>query len=139
MRFIDTNVFVYSFLKTKRELKPSEIKIKKQARKILQKIDEGEKAVTSTVHLSECVNIIEAHHTLQEARAIINSILQHSNIEICSVDRNDYLTAVFLSQDSNKNINDCLAVALMNKLKLREIYSFDSDFDSFTEIIREVE
>ncbi|MBI4918943.1 type II toxin-antitoxin system VapC family toxin [archaeon] len=34
----------------------------------------------------------------------------------------------------NKKINDCLALALMKRLGITQIYSFDRDFDGITGI-----
>ncbi len=139
MNFIDTNVFVYSFLKTKRKLKSSELELKQKARDILKKIDNGETALTSTVHISECINILEVHYDVSAVLEIMNSLLQNQNIKICHVEKNDYVTATFLSKELNKRINDSLAVYLMKKFQLPKIYSFDKDFDGIPTIKRVTE
>ncbi|MBI2564794.1 type II toxin-antitoxin system VapC family toxin [Candidatus Woesearchaeota archaeon] len=139
MNFIDANVFIHSFLKPKRKLSNSEIVLKQKARNILKKIDQGEKVLTSTVHVSECINILEAYYTIKETSDIINSLLQNPNIKICSVEKNNYITAVFLSKELNKRINDCLAIALMKKFGISQIYSFDKDFDKIPTIKRVID
>ncbi|MBI2135920.1 type II toxin-antitoxin system VapC family toxin [Candidatus Woesearchaeota archaeon] len=136
MRFIDTNVFVHAFLKPRKSIQPHEAKIKQQAKKILQKIDDGEVVVTSTVSLSEIINIIEANYAPQEAWDVISSILLNPNIKFCSVEKNHYVTALIVAKELNRKINDSLSVTLMKKLGVSEIYSFDTDFDNIKTITR---
>ena len=52
MRFVDSNVFVHAILKPSRRLENHEAKIKKRAKSILKRIEEGEEAATTVVHVS---------------------------------------------------------------------------------------
>ena len=65
--YVDANVFVYAFLKTKRNLQPHEVNIKEAAKKIVSRINEGEKVATSVVHFSEVCNILDDYLPFEEA------------------------------------------------------------------------
>ena len=49
IRFVDASVFVHAYLKPRRELRPHEILIKKRARTIVSRINQGEPVLVSTV------------------------------------------------------------------------------------------
>jgi uncharacterized protein len=65
--YIDANVFVYAFLKTKRQLQPKELEIKQAAKNIVARISKGEKVITSVVHFSEVCNVLDNHLPSEEA------------------------------------------------------------------------
>ena len=137
--FVDANVFIYAFLKTKRQLQPSEQKMKEAAKKIVARINNGEKVVTSVVHFSEVCNILEDHFPFQEAVLLEKGLLYKENIVICEVTQDDYMQAVSLSETNQTGANDALAYILMQKENIQTIYSFDRDFDAFTDIQRATE
>ncbi len=136
MRFIDANVFIHAFLNLKRELKPSEVQVKQAARAMLNRIENGEKVVTSVVHLSEVANVLENYLSLPDQKTLFSSILMRKNIEVLEVKPADYLLAIEFTEKNNLGINDSLAVVLMQQKQVSEIYSFDKDFDSLDEITR---
>jgi predicted nucleic acid-binding protein len=137
--YVDANVFVYAFLKTKRALQPHEVKIKEAAKKIVSRINEGEKVVTSVVHFSEVCNILEDYLPIGEAILIEKGLLFRENILICEVSKDDYLKAISVTEDQKVGVNDALAYVLMKKEAIQTIYSFDKDFDTFTDIHRIIE
>jgi predicted nucleic acid-binding protein len=139
LAYVDANVFVYAFLKTKRQLQPHEIKIKEAAKKIVSRINEGEKVVTSVVHFSEVCNILEDHLPIKEAILIEKGLLFRENILVCEVSKDDYLNAISISEDRHVGVNDAIAYVLMKKETIQTIYSFDKDFDAFTDISRIIE
>ncbi len=61
MRFIDSSVFLYAFPKPKRKLPKDILELKEKAKNILIRIDEGEDATTTVMHVSEIANILESH------------------------------------------------------------------------------
>ena len=132
--FVDANVFIYAFLKTKRQLQPSEQKIKEAAKKIVARISNGEKVVTSVVHFSEVCNILEDYLSFEDAVLLEKGLLYRENIIICEVTQQDYLEAVTLSETNHVGANDALAYILMQKENIQTIYSFDKDFKIFTDI-----
>ncbi|HSV50458.1 MAG TPA: type II toxin-antitoxin system VapC family toxin [Candidatus Acidoferrales bacterium] len=137
--FVDANVFIFAFLKTKRQLQPSEQKLKEAAKKIVARISNGEKVVTSVVHFSEVCNIIEEHLPFDQAVLLEKGLLYRENMLILEVTQEDYMQAVSISETSHAGANDALAYVLMQKENIKTIYSFDKDFDAFTDIQRETE
>jgi hypothetical protein len=64
-------VFCPCFHKAKKELKPHEVKIKQAAqKKIVKRINEGEKIAISVVNMTEISNLLEAYMSLDEALSI---------------------------------------------------------------------
>ena len=136
--YVDANVFVYAFLKTRRQLQPNELEIKQAAKNIVARISKGEKVLTSIVHFSEVSNVLEDHLPSEEAILLEKGLLYRENISICEVAQEDYIKAVSIAGDNNVGINDALAYVLMKEQAIRVIYSFDKDFDAFTDIQREI-
>ncbi len=134
--YMDANVFVYAFLKTKRTLQPHEVKIKETAKRIVSRINEGEKVVTSVVHFSEVCNILEDYLPIKEALLIEKGLLFRENILVCEVSKDDYLKAISVTEDQQVGVNDALAYVLMKKEAIQTVYSFDKDLDAFTDIRR---
>jgi len=136
MKFVDANVFIYAMLEPKHKLSEQEIKLKKNAKIILKKIEEGEKAMISVVHVSEIVNVLSSLHSISLANEFLDYILSTPRLQIIEVEKKIYLLANELSKIIKIGINDCLAYALMRNNKITEIYSFDKDFDKVYDIKR---
>ena len=83
--YVDANVFVYAFLKIKRQLQPKELEIKQAAKNIVARINKGEKVVTSVVHFSEVCNVLEDYLSLEEAILLEKGLLYRENVSICEV------------------------------------------------------
>ena len=94
MRFIDTNIFLYAFIKPKRNLSHNEKLIKNKSKKILESIDINERVMTTVVHISEVLNILELHSNFDYALESANIILFHDNILIESVNKDDYIICI---------------------------------------------
>jgi predicted nucleic acid-binding protein len=137
--YVDTNVFVYAFLKPKRKLQPHEVNLKEAAKRIVSRINEGEKVATSVVHFSEVCNILEDYLPFGEVLLIEKGLLLRENILVCEVSEEDYLKAISVAEDQQIGVNDALAYVLMKKEAIQTIYSFDKDFDTFTDISRIIE
>ena len=134
--YVDANVFVYAFLKTKRQLQPNELEIKQAAKNIVARISKGEKVITSVVHFSEVSNVLEDHLPLQEAILLEKGLLYRENVSICEVAQEDYIKAVSIAEEHDVGVNDALAYVLMKEKAIHTIYSFDKDLDAFTDIQR---
>ena len=138
MRFIDTNIFLYALIRPKRDLSRNEQIIKNKSKKILESIDINEKVMTTVVHISEVINILESNSTYEYALESANSILLHDNILILSVSKNDYAICIGIAKKYNIGINDALAVFFMQNHQIKEIYSFDKHFDKIDGIKKTV-
>ena len=135
-RFVDASVFVHAYLKPRRRLKPHERQIKAHARAIVTRVEKGESVVTSVVHLAEIANVLEDWVPLEDARAIQTGLCTRENIDILPVSRGDLFEALGLGAELAVGTADALAVVLMRNQGVREIYSFDQDFDRFGDIRR---
>lgn len=136
MRFVDSNVFLHAYLRPKRELKPKEKAVKRKAVDVVERLKKGEEAATSTCHLSEVLNILEAGLGLRESLGFLAWVLTGESFKVLEVGRDDYEASLSVAQDQGVSANDALAYMLMTRQGLKEIYSFDKHFDQFNEIRR---
>jgi len=134
--YVDANVFVYAFLKTKRQLQQNELEMKQAAKNIVARISKGEKVITSVVHFSEVCNVLEDHFPSEEAILLEKGLLYRENISICEVAQEDYIKAVSIAEEHDVGVNDALAYVIMKEHAIRTIYSFDKDLDAFNDILR---
>jgi len=135
VRFIDTNVFLYAILKPRRRLTEKELEIKEKARKIVSRVNNGERVLTTVVHISEIANILEDIIGVQNAAIFLRDIFAKKNILIVSVDPKDYLESIFLALEKDVSVNDALAYVIMKKAGIKEIYTFDKHFEKLNVVI----
>ena len=135
MRFIDTNVFLYAILKPRRRLTEKELEIKEKARKIVSRVNNGERVLTTVVHISEIANILEDIIGVLNAAIFLRDIFAKKNILIVSVDPKDYLESIFLALEKDVSVNDALAYVIMKKAGIKEIYTFDKHFEKLNVVI----
>ncbi|WP_297534576.1 type II toxin-antitoxin system VapC family toxin [Thermococcus sp.] len=129
MRFIDANVFIYAFLRPKREPPENVKEIKERAKAILTRVSDGERVVTTVVHLSEVANVLESRGGKKKAVEVVLAVLTSENIEVLPVSPGDYLKASLIAEEKNLGVNDALAYVKMKELDIEEIYTFDRDFE----------
>jgi predicted nucleic acid-binding protein len=126
IKFIDSNVFVYAYVKPKREISEKISRMKEKAKEILMKINYGEeRVVTSVVHISEIANVIESLANLSKSIEIIENILNNKNIIVKDVTTQDYIEAVRVANREKVSVNDALAYVIMRNNNISEIYTFD--------------
>lgn len=131
MKFLDANILVYAYFKPSRKLKPEEKELKKKSRRIVKRIDKDEEVATSTVHLSEIANILATCFSSKDFADLLIDFQTKGNVEILNVSAADYLVATQRSKETDINLNDCLAAVLMKNNHIKEIYTFDKDFEIF--------
>lgn len=136
MRFIDSSVFVHAILKPSRRLERHEAEIKESAKSILKRIEEGEEAATTVVHVSEVANILEARTTREESWRILSALASMRGLNLIGVTGDTYRAAVQASSVLGVGVNDALAYIAMARSGVSEAYSFDKHFDSLPEITR---
>ena len=129
MRFIDSSVFLYAFLKPKRPLPENILRLKESAKRILTRIEEGEEVATTVVHVSEVANILESYISKAKSIDYIEAILTKQTIHVYDVTPATYTEAVLRAREYLIGVNDALALVYMEMLGINEIYSFDKDFD----------
>jgi uncharacterized protein len=137
MRFLDANVFIYAYYKPKKQLTQKEMQMKEQAKKIITSVSQGkENVIITVVHVSEMVNILKHGMRPDQVTAIIRGLFMLDNVRILDVTRDAYFAATELGDDLKLEANDALAIDVMRLNNIREIYSFDEDFDQIEGIVR---
>jgi len=136
LRFVDSSVFLHAFLTPRRTLTEKERSVKDEAKAIVKRIEDGEKVGTTTVHLSEVVNIIETGLGLQKSLGFLAWAITSENIKVYPVAVEDYESAMPLAKENDISANDALAYLSMKIDKLEETYSFDKHFDKLKDITR---
>jgi len=137
MKFLDANIFVYAYYKPKRQLTQKERLMKEQAQRIISGISQGKEGVlTTVVHLSEAVNILKHGLPLERLTTVVLGLFMLDNVKIEGISREAYFAATELGEDVKLDPNDALAVDVMRLNDIREIYSFDEDFDKVEGISR---
>jgi uncharacterized protein len=128
MRFIDANVFIYAVLKPKTTLPDAVLKKKTAAKEIFLRMNAGEPVTTTTVHLSEVANVLEDAAGMAFAVDLLSAILMKSTITVEPVTADDYRESIRLAQKRAISINDALALIVMERQGIDEIYTFDRHF-----------
>jgi predicted nucleic acid-binding protein len=137
MRFLDANVFIYAYYKPKKQLTSKEKQMKEHAKKIVSNVSqEKEEVLLTVVHVSEIVNILKHGMPLDQLTAIIRGLFMLDNVKIMDVTREAYFAATEIGGDLKLEVNDALAIDIMRQNGIREIYSFDEDFDQIEDITR---
>jgi len=136
LRFIDSNVFLHALLRPRRELTEEELRVKESAKEIITGIEGGEEVATSTVHLSEVINIVESGLGLQRSLGILAWAITTPNMEVYPTSLGDYEGALAVAREENVSVNDALAYQLMRAHGLNEVYSFDKHFNRLRGITR---
>ena len=128
MRFIDANVFIYAVLKPKAALPDAVLKKKAAAKEIFLRMNAGEPVMTTTVHLSEVANVLEDAAGMAFAIDLLSAILMKSTITVEPVTADDYRESIRLARKCAISINDALALIVMERQGIDEIYTFDRHF-----------
>ena len=131
MRFLDSNIVLYAYLKPKKgvELPDDILERKAISKKIVERIEKGlEDVIISTVHLAEILNIISAKLGVEKSILFLAKILTLKNVKIMEVSKDTYKRALEVSMKKNIEPNDAVAIVIMRDFKCDEMYTFDSDF-----------
>ena len=129
MRFLDANIFVYAYYKPKKQLSEKETQMKKQAKKIIADVSQGKEQVLMTViHISEAANILKHGLPQEQLTVVLRGLFMLNNLKIVDISRDQYFAAVELGEDLKLEVNDALAVDVMQQNGLTEIYTFDEHF-----------
>lgn len=137
MKFLDANIFIYAFYKPRRQLSPSEKRMKDSSKSIVNSVGKGkEPVVTTVVHLSEMVNILKHRLTFNQLGEMVMGLLMLDNVKVSEVGKNDYFAAAELGRELGTDPNDALAVQVMRLRGITDIYSCDMVFDKIEGITR---
>lgn len=117
MRFVDTNVFVYAVTAHPR--------FGEDAKRILERIEAGELAVTSTLVLCEVAWVLEAMGRQGEIKSTLEKIFSYRSLEVVEVCGDDLLLGANNMAVHKLDFNDGVNVALMMRRGISEVYSND--------------
>jgi predicted nucleic acid-binding protein len=115
--FVDTNVFVYVLT--------GHPEFGKAAKNILERIEKGETAVTSTLVLCEIAWVLEAMSKQGSIKSTLEKILSYTNLEVVDFNTDDLLIGANYMVSESLDFNDGVNVAIMKRLGISEIYSND--------------
>ena len=111
--------------------------MKEEAKAILTRINDGEEqAVTTVIHLSEASNMLKRGMSPDDLATLILGLIMAEDIAVESVSGDLYFAAAELGRELEMDPNDALAVEVMRRNQISEIYSFNADFDNIYGITR---
>ena len=138
MRYLDANIFVYAYFKQKKEkIVSDKIKwCKQEAKRIIDEINKEENTYCiSLIQLSEVVNLLKGIMSWKNLHDFLIGLISNKSIEIAEMSKLMYITAINKIQDFNIDSNDISAYLLMKEKNIKEIYTFDRDYEAFPDII----
>jgi predicted nucleic acid-binding protein len=118
MQLIDTNVFIYALTAHPR--------FGENAKRILERIEGGEVAMTSTLVLCEVAWVLEAMGRQGDIKSTLEKILSYRTLEVVEFSGDDLLMGANNMVIHNVDFNDGVNVAMMMRMGVSEAYSNDS-------------
>ena len=132
MIFLDANFFINFYVETNDN--------HKRAKEIMKLIKNKEKIISKLV-IMEVITVLNIR--LKQDSELISKVYKELNQDYKILIDNDFYDKGFniLVKELNENndrvpLFDCVYMALMRKLGIKEIVSFDEHFDNKEEIIR---
>jgi len=116
-RFVDANVFLYAF--TKHKL------FWKTASDILERIENGEHAITSTLVQCEASWVLEAMGRQGDIKPALEKMLSYKTLKIVGFTSDDLLVGAYNMTTEKLDFNDGVNLAIMMRLGINEVYSND--------------
>ena len=129
MRFVDSSVFIYVLVKSPKD--DYEI-----AKRILQRIEEGEEAITSTAVIQEIVDWLEYNNRRREVETLLTAINSYITMKKAEISWSDMIAAIDEMNKYDLDFVDALTLQTMKRNNIKEIYTNDRDFDRVTWIRR---
>jgi predicted nucleic acid-binding protein len=116
-RFVDTDIFIYAMT--------DHPKFGKTAKHILERIEKGEEAVTSTLVLCEVAWVLEAMGKQGDIKPTLEKILSYKSLKVIGFDQDDLLVGANNMLTYGIDFNDGANMAVMTKIRVYEAYSND--------------
>lgn len=117
-RFVDTNIFIYSAT--------NHPQFGETAKRILERVEQGEKAVTSTLVLCEVAWVLEAMGKQGDIKPTLEKILSYKSLEVVGFDQDELLVGANNMRLYGIDFNDGINVAIMIRIGIYEAYSNDN-------------
>ncbi len=130
MILLDANIILRFILANDPELSP-------KAEIIIKKIEQGKVKIQITLlAFSEVVFTLERAYKMPKAE-ITQKLLYLLQVNNLKFEKQNMLPEIFkYYHEKNISFIDAYHIVLMNKKKIKNIYSFDRDFDKFPEVKR---
>ncbi len=122
MRFVDSNVFLYTLI-------GSPVRDYEISRGILRRIEEGEEALTSLAVLQEVIDWLEYNGRKKEVAIFLSATNSYVSMKKVGNSWKDFPKASVEAENLAIDFVDALTLRLMKREKIQEIYSNDKDFD----------
>ena len=116
-RFVDTNVFIYAL--TAHPL------FGKTAKNILERIENGEPTITSTLVMCEVAWVLEAMGKQGDIKPSLEKMMSYKALKVVGFSGDDLLVGANNMIAENLDFNDGVNLALMMRLGVTEVYSND--------------
>ena len=116
-RFVDTNIFIYALT--------AHPKFGKTAKNILERIENGEEAVTSTLVLCEVAWVLEAMGRQGSIKPTLEKIMSYPTLKVVDISQDDLLLGATNMDTEKIDFNDGVNLALMMRTGISEVYSND--------------
>jgi len=110
--------------------------MKESAKQIIRSLETGEEMASTTVHISEVLNILEDNLGVKQSMAFLSWAIAAKNLTVFPASIVDYESALNITRETLIGLNDSLAIHIMRREGISEIYSMDRHFDRFEDIIR---
>ncbi len=131
MRFLDSNVFIYHLLK--------DLRYGRRAREILEYVERGQETAVPIIAITQVCAYLK-WRKLPDAIPIFIALLQ----SLPTLNKEETMFSDYISTFSLRERlhlpwsmwDDLVIASQMQRLGIREIYSFDSDFDKIPMIKR---
>jgi predicted nucleic acid-binding protein len=117
MRFVDTNVFIY-VITAHPAFGPT-------ARRILERIEAGEEALTSTLVLCEVAWVLEAMGRQGDINPTMEKILSYESLRVADFGAEDLVMGSVNLTNYRIDFNDEVNLAVMERNGVKEVYSND--------------
>jgi predicted nucleic acid-binding protein len=114
---VDTNIFIYSI--TGNPL------FQKTADNILERIENAEPAITSTLVQCEVAWVLEAMGRQGDIKPSFEKMLSYKNLKVVGFTSDDLLVGAYNMAVENLDFNDGVNLAIMMRLGIDEVYSND--------------
>jgi len=114
---VDTDVFIYAL--TAHPL------FGKTAKNILERIEKGEPAITSTLVMCEVAWVLEAMGKQGDIKPSLEKMMSYKALKVVGFSGDDLLVGANNMIAENLDFNDGVNLALMMRLGVTEVYSND--------------
>jgi predicted nucleic acid-binding protein len=130
MRFIDTNPLLRYFTRDDEEKAQKVLNLLKRIEK------NEEKIITSSLVIFETIFTLESYYKIsrQEIKELLSTILDLRGLKL--QDKELYQEAFKIYTQKKISFDDAFNIAFAIKNGIKEIYSYDTDFDKLDQIER---